>query len=470
MEQDYAVPPAVANSIGEIPQDPQSDGSLAALQAELSAIYDHSQTVLLIFDSALRVARANPAASAFSGRQPDRIVGRSIGDALACSNASLDPRGCGHARPCGLCGLRRILRDTLETRHSYDRAELALSLAGDPALRSAQVCASPLPGSRVLLSLLDTTGLRSAGSRSLQTEQQLQQSYRLQNMGRIAGGIAHDFNNLLTVINGYSRLVLRDLDPSHPIHTRIGAIVQAGERAAALARQLLDFGRPPADAPARSSRLDLDAVLREMSPLLARVVGEDVEVSLSLDSSGASVGGDAPQWERVILNLAANARDAMPQGGRLCIRTALAPAGPGSPAELLLTVSDTGIGMTRDVSRRIFDPLFTTKGPSQGTGLGLSVVRDVVAHSGGRIEVDTAPGQGAAFRIFLPVARPAPAPTVELPAVPAPAEAPAPLGQRVLDALARVKPFGIGRESRHGSCRPTLQRVAGDRRDRSAAL
>ena len=213
-------------------------------------------------------------------------------------------------------------------------------------------------------------------------------------VGRLAGGIAHDFNNLLTAISGYSEFLIAELDDERQ-RRHADEIRKAAARAASLTGQLLAFSRRQMLQP---RVLDLNAVVSDMDMMLRRLIGEDVELVALLDSELGAVQADPTQIEQVIVNLAVNARDAMPHGGSLTIETANVETEDGPAVELRMT--DTGTGMTDSEREQLFDPFFTTK--AGGTGLGLATVYGVVEQSGGTIEVDSAPGMGSSFRICLP--------------------------------------------------------------------
>jgi PAS domain S-box-containing protein len=242
-------------------------------------------------------------------------------------------------------------------------------------------------------------------------EQQLLQAQKMEAIGRLAGGVAHDFNNLLTVITGYSDLVLGRLAGGDPNRADIEEIRQAGKRAADLTRQLLAFSRRQVLSP---KPVNLNKVMQDMEKLLRRVIGEDIELVIRLDDSLGLAVADPGQLEQVILNLAVNARDAMPEGGRLTLATENVDFDPEATIHewglargpyVSLSVSDTGSGIDEAVLERIFEPFFTTKGPGRGTGLGLATVYGIVRQSGGQITVDSQPGAGTAFRILLPRTR-----------------------------------------------------------------
>jgi PAS domain S-box-containing protein len=239
-------------------------------------------------------------------------------------------------------------------------------------------------------------------------EEQLRQAQKMEAIGRLAGGVAHDFNNLLMVIAGYSDMLRRRLNSGHPLYKAAGEIQGAIDKAAGLTRQLLAFGRRQTLQP---RVLDLNAVVAEIGAMLRRLIGENIQLVLQLEPALGHVNADPSQLEQVLLNLAINARDAMPRGGMLTIETAnidwheasMYPPNATPPRRyVMLAVGDTGYGMDAETQAHIFEPFFTTKGPGMGTGLGLATVYGIITQSGGAIEVHSTPGQGSTFRIYLP--------------------------------------------------------------------
>jgi CheY-like chemotaxis protein len=222
---------------------------------------------------------------------------------------------------------------------------------------------------------------------------------KLETIGRLVGGVAHDFNNLLTVINGYSELMLADDTLAAPHRELLEQIRSAGDKAAALTSQLLAFSRPRHPAP---EILDLNPLVLGLDKMLRRLVQERIELVTLPHAEPVPVHVGRSQIEQILMNLAVNACDAMSEGGVLTIQTGTTPR--AGRAWAVLSVQDTGCGMDEATKAHIFDPFFTTKGPGQGTGLGLTTVAAIVQQSHGHIDVETAPGRGTAFRIYLPCA------------------------------------------------------------------
>ncbi|HYM13074.1 MAG TPA: PAS domain S-box protein [Bryobacterales bacterium] len=240
-------------------------------------------------------------------------------------------------------------------------------------------------------------------TRRKRLEEELLQSQKMEAIGRLAGGVAHDFNNLLTVILGYTQMLLGELRRDDPLREHAAAVLTAAERASELTHQLLAFSRRQVLQP---KVVNLNAALAETERMLQRVIGEDIELVTALAPQLGRVKVDPAQIQQVILNLAINARDAMPRGGRLTIETTNAEVGEAAgiaPGRYVrMTVRDTGGGMSAETQSHLFEPFFTTKEQGKGTGLGLSTVYGIVQQSGGHLEVDSRPGQGSTFDIYLP--------------------------------------------------------------------
>ena len=239
-------------------------------------------------------------------------------------------------------------------------------------------------------------------------EEQLRHAQKMEAIGRLAGGVAHDFNNLLTAIIGFSELVLARMRSDDPMRGNLEEIRKAADRATALTRQLLAFGKRQVMRP---RVLDVNAVVADLDRLLRRLIGEDVALATRAAPEPALVLADPGQLEQVIVNLVVNARDAMPTGGAVTIETATVdldedaatgPSGAKPGPYVRLSVGDTGIGMDAATQAHLFEPFFTTKMSGKGTGLGLSTVYGIVTQSGGHIAVDSEPGRGAVFLIYLP--------------------------------------------------------------------
>src|SRR5580765_770473 len=239
----------------------------------------------------------------------------------------------------------------------------------------------------VVTHLLDVT-------REQQLEAQVRQAHRLELLGRLAAGVAHDFNNLLSVISGYAARLSTPL-PQQAREESTVAIAAAADRGASLVRQLLAFSRPQR---AQSRVVDLNELVREFAPMLRRVIGEDLEFEVRLDSHRLPVDVHPIQIDQVLMNVAVNARDAMPEGGSLTISTWKLDG------VAVVTVADTGVGMDAPTRERIFEPFFSTKEPTKGSGLGLATAQRIVRHAGGSMTVTSAPGEGTTFSINLPLA------------------------------------------------------------------
>jgi PAS domain S-box-containing protein len=263
-------------------------------------------------------------------------------------------------------------------------------------------------GSRfVLWELRDISRQKRAEKEQEALRTQLLQAQKLESVGRLAGGVAHDFNNLLTVINGYSSLLLSQLAPGDPLRRSVDEIRRAGEKAAGLTKQLLMMSKTQVGQP---QLINLNNAVSETARLMERLIGEDIHLVLSLDANLGLVNADPVQIHQVLMNLTVNARDAMPQGGQLTLETSnatlpatMVPAGVAEASGFIrLRVRDTGTGIDDETLPHIFEPFFTTKSMVMGTGLGLSTAYGIVRQAGGWIAVQSSPGRGSTFEIFLP--------------------------------------------------------------------
>ena len=315
-----------------------------------------------------------------------------------------------HAPKPALQGeLGAVIADLVTSTRRGQRTEareIRIERRGGPAV-TLNLSGAPLLGADgrvagVLVLLADVTEHR-------QLEQHIRQAQRLDALSRLAGGVAHDFNNLLTVVVGYSQFLLQQLPESSPIREDIEAISKAGHRASELTSQLLTIGRRQVVEPIV---LDVQERVADLEPIIRRLVGADIELRVVTGKGAGNVRVDPHEFEQVVMNLCINARDAMPNGGRLVVESreieldpaaAAAAAVPPGPY-VLLTVADTGTGMPEEVREHCFDPFFTTKGRGKGTGLGLAAVYGVVQQCGGRLDVQSEIGRGTTFRLFFPLA------------------------------------------------------------------
>jgi signal transduction histidine kinase/ActR/RegA family two-component response regulator len=293
---------------------------------------------------------------------------------------------------------RRHVHQAIATR-ATQTFELEQGFGSEARHYEARVAATGTE--EVLVLLQDLTESRLA-------DQKLREARRMEAIGRLSFGIAHDFNNLLTIVLGNAELVLAGLSQDEPARPKIEEIRDTAERAALVTRQLLALGREPI---VKLNPTDLNDLVQGMESLLHRLIGEDITLRTSLDASIGSIQADAAQIEQVLLNLAINARDAMPKGGTLVFETkgvAIGDLGESPELEMppgdyvLLAVSDTGIGMDRETRARAFEPFFTTKERGTGTGLGLATVHGVVTESGGYIGLYSEPGMGTTFHMYFP--------------------------------------------------------------------
>ena len=353
--------------------------ALASSEELYRRIVESSTDLIALVDLTGTIVVASPSAGRILDRPPEEIVGRPFGDL--------------------------VHPDDIDAAH----LAFASALAGEPAAMTVRALRAD--GSTVVL---EATGVpihgpdgatqhvlataRDVTERNL-LEEQLRQAQKMESIGRLAGGVAHDFNNLLTAIRGYAELLLLDLEDDAPARESAAEIARAASRAAGLTGQLLAFSRKQV---LRPQRLDLNEIVSGMSSMLSRMLGEDVALTTALATDLRPTMADPTQLEQVLLNLAVNARDAMPRGGRLTVRTANVDLDAGP--HVALVVADTGTGMDAETAERIFEPFYTTKDVGAGTGLGLATVHGIVAQSGGAIDVISEPGIGTTFTVCLPSA------------------------------------------------------------------
>ena len=363
----------------------------------LRSIAEHSPAGIVTTDVQGRITYWSPRSEELLGYRSDEVLGRPV--------AELQRGGREAAR-----ALMRRLR--VEDRIREHEAEILARDGRWVECRFSLALLRDSAGSTIgTLAILEDTSERK------RLEAQLRQAQKMEAVGRLAGGIAHDFNNLLAVIMGHSDLIRSVLKKGDALAHDVEQIRRASERAATLTRQLLAFSRRQFLQP---QVIDVNTLVGNLATMLHRLIGEDIQLELRLDADAGRVSADPGQLEQVVMNLTVNARDAMPQGGRLTLETAPASldqsfvaAHPGSSAgaHVRLSIHDTGCGMGPDVLSHLFEPFFTTKEPGRGTGLGLSTVYGIVKQHRGYIDVTSEPGRGSSFEVYLPriEARPTPA-------------------------------------------------------------
>jgi PAS domain S-box-containing protein len=373
----------------------QAEAALRQSESDYRGLFEAAHDAILIITPEDEVVLdVNQRACEIYGLSRAEFIGRSM-ESLS--------------KDCGPGGEQ--LRWTLETGACRNFETVQRRRDGSEMFLEINAAPINYKGRRAVLSInRDVTERRRAEEALRASEEQLRQSQKMEAVGQLAGGVAHDFNNLMTAVIGYSVLLLDELEEASPLREDVEEIKLAAERAAALTRQLLAFSRKQMLQP---KVLDLNATVSHMEKMLRRLIPEDIILATALDPALERVEADPGQIEQVILNLALNARDAMPGGGRLTLETRNARVGladaPGleglRPGRYVsVVVSDTGCGMDAETRRHIFEPFFTTKEVGKGTGLGLSTVYGIVKQSGGEVRVESEPGRGTAFEVYLPSA------------------------------------------------------------------
>jgi PAS domain S-box-containing protein len=399
-------------TVEDITDQTLAEEALHESEAKYKALIETTNTAYVILDSEARVVDANAEYVRLTGRASfDQIAGKSIREWTA--KHDLERNSAAFEGFLKQSHVRSLEVDHIDEQGNVIPVEINATLVQSGAVR------------QVLAVLRDISGRKAAEAEKFKLEEELRQAKKLESIGRLAGGIAHDFNNLLTLINCYADFIVNGLPENHPLREDALQVLRAGERAAALTGQLLAFSRKQVIRP---RPLNLNAIVAETEDMLRRLVGEDIELMVSLDPRLGQVLADPGQIHQILMNLAANARDAMPDGGELFIETSnveidgdLAAQHPETaPGHyILLTVTDTGQGMDPATGMQIFEPFFTTKGLGKGTGLGLSTVYGIVRQSSGWIGVQSEPGKGASFRIYLPRISAAPSPNPSRESAPA---------------------------------------------------
>ena len=358
-------------------------------RARLALAVEHTAESVVITETDGTITYVNPSFEQITGYRREEVIGR-------------NPRLLKSGKQCP--ALYQSMWATLKQGSAW--AGILINKRKDGTLYEAEAVISPVRDETG--QVINYVAVERDVTHERHLEEQLRQSQKMEAIGQLAGGIAHDFNNLLTIITGYGQLLLEDFDPDDPRRLKMSEINKAANRATVLTRQLLAFGRRQVLV---SEVLDLNDVLRNMEKMLHRLISEDIELVIVQGEDLGRARTDRGQIEQVILNLVLNARDAMPQGGKLTLETSNVDLDgayalvhpeitPGS--YVTLEVSDNGCGISPEAQTRIFEPFFTTKEKGKGTGLGLSTVYGIVRQSEGYVSVSSEPGQGAAFRIYLP--------------------------------------------------------------------
>ena len=399
----YAIPDASGNVdrvvilTENITQRKTAELALRESEERYRALAEAAQDLIFVVDREDRILYVNSTGAASVGVEPSGLVGRHRSEVFSAPTS-------GHQAD----SLSRVFASGeplyAESETDFPGGKLFLGTWLTPLRDSSGKVEAVLGVSR------DITGQKLSEEKERSLQEQLAHAQRMESIGRLAGGVAHDFNNLLTVILGHLELLMADLPPHEtPLRISLQEIQNAAGKAKDLTGQLLAFGRRQILV---KKPLDLNEMVLGFAGILRRLIGEDIEVSTSLGEDMEPVSADPSQMEQVLMNLAVNARDAMPLGGRLAIATCSAAVReeqaeavgilPGKYS--LLSVGDTGTGMEAETAARIFEPFFTTKEVGRGTGLGLSTVYGIVKQHGGHVTVDSQPGRGSLFTVYLPVA------------------------------------------------------------------
>ena len=374
----------------------QAEEALRKSEQRFRELYDNAPVGYFEYDTQGRITNINRTELEMLGYTLDEMIGQPVWKFIVEK---------GEARQQILAKLAGTIPPARGLERTYRRKD-GTTFSGIVEDRLILDSKGKIKGIRAIIQ--DITERKQAEDKMIALQDQLRQSQKMEAIGGLAGGIAHDFNNLLTVIKGYSQLSLTEMKEGEPLRENIEEIKKSADRAADLTRQLLAFSRRQV---MEMKVMDLNDLLRNLGKMLHRVISEDIELATILEENLGRVKTDPGQIEQVIMNLAVNARDAMSKGGKLTIETAnvdldqayaRAHVAVKPGPYVMISVSDTGVGMTPEVRDRVFEPFFTTKEKGKGTGLGLSTVYGIVKQSGGNIWVYSEPGKGTEFKIYLP--------------------------------------------------------------------
>ena len=381
-------------------------GALKESQGIMTATLRSIGDGVIATDRRGRVRFLNPVAEALTGWKQKEAKGQVLAEVFKGVDA-----GTGEGLQVPPLGTIAYIDNTCLISKSGNRIPV------DDSLAPVEVDSGQTFGS--ILVFRDATKRLQTEAALLEAQRQHLQAQRMEAVGRLAGGVAHDFNNLLTIINGYADLSLKEMGHDSPSRSLIEQIRKAGEQASRLTRQLLVFSR---GQPTKLEVLDLNRVVANFEKMLRRLIGEDVFMFTTLAPSAVPIEADICQIEQVIMNLALNARDAMPGGGQLTLQTDIKEVcvDGADTKYAVLSVQDTGIGIDVEAQSHLFEPFYTTKELGKGTGLGLSVIYGIVKSHGGHVRVDSRPGEGSIFQVFFPLAGSLPDTAAVLPALPDP--------------------------------------------------
>lgn len=381
-DREQAILEFVSSQVGMAIERKRAEDAVRVSEKELRALFAAMRDVILVIDREGRYLRVAPTSPDLLPLEASELIGRRIQDVISADQSNR---------------FISVIQTTLATGQPTT-IEYRIPIKGREIWFSAVV--SPLEADTVLWVARSVNEQKLAEDALRRSEEQLRQALKMEAVGRLAGGVAHDFNNLLTSVLGHTDLAIKRVATSDPIHDDLLEIMAAGTRAASLTQQLLAFSRKQVLEP---KIVDLNATVSGIAKMLRRTIGEDIELITRLEPELGSVRADPVQMEQVIVNLAVNARDAMPLGGQLLIETSNVelPTSQG----VRVTVTDSGVGISEEVRAHLFEPFFTTKEVGKGTGLGLATSYGIVQQSGGTISVVSDPGRGTTFLVDLPRVR-----------------------------------------------------------------